>query len=279
MTNKQNPLKIDIWYFSATGNTKAIARVLQEEFSILGADTNLIDITPLDSRNPGILPGTGDVIVLGLPVHSWRAPRVIREWLVTLKGQGKKCAMFFTYGGFGIHPSHYSTRKILEQQGFSVVGSAEFPASHTFNLGGWNALKNRPDRSDFDVAREYAAAVLRRFTGEDPGFPPEMEPTTHPESILDSIEQFRFKILTKLPSRDGTCSNCGICADVCPTGSMDAIAGKANRDTCIACLACVVSCPEQTITINDMTESWAYKLTVEQISEAAMQEKKSKIYL
>ena len=43
----------------------------------------------------------------------------------TLEGQGKKCAMFFTYGGFGVHPTHYSTRQILENQNFVVVSSAE----------------------------------------------------------------------------------------------------------------------------------------------------------
>ncbi|UUX91193.1 hypothetical protein [Methanoplanus endosymbiosus] len=75
--------------------------------------------------------------------------------------------MFFTYGGFKIHPAHQSTRQILNRQNFSVVASAEFPGAHTFNAGGWKAMENRPDSSDLKVAEEYAEAVLKRFTGED----------------------------------------------------------------------------------------------------------------
>jgi hypothetical protein len=50
--------------------------------------------------------------------------------------------MFFTYGGFGVHPTHYSTRQILKEQNFIVVSSAEFLGAHTFNLGGWRTDSN-----------------------------------------------------------------------------------------------------------------------------------------
>ena len=51
--------------------------------------------------------------------------------------------MFFTYGGFGVHPAHHATREILEERHFRVVSSAEFLGAHTFNRAGWEAMVDR----------------------------------------------------------------------------------------------------------------------------------------
>ena len=42
-----------------------------------------------------------------------------------------------------------------KEQHFRVVSSAEFLGAHTFNLGGWKALEERPDERDVAVAKEY----------------------------------------------------------------------------------------------------------------------------
>ena len=136
-------MKILLAYFSATGKTKKIAGYVFEKLKKSGADVEMLDITPLSVRKKKTNLSGYDTFVFGMPVHSWRAPRIVRNWLKTLDGCGRKCSMFFTYGGFGIHPAHYTTCKILEERGFLVVSSAEFLAAHTFNLGGWRAMENR----------------------------------------------------------------------------------------------------------------------------------------
>ncbi|HSQ85629.1 MAG TPA: flavodoxin domain-containing protein [Desulfobacterales bacterium] len=132
----ENYMKVLILYFSATGNTAKIAKVIEEKFKEEGVRVTMSDITPLGERQRKIDFEPYQAVVFGAPVHSRRAPRAVRDWLRTLDGQGKKCSMFFTYGGFGVHPTHYSTRQILKEQNFIVVSSAEFLSAHTFNLGG-----------------------------------------------------------------------------------------------------------------------------------------------
>jgi hypothetical protein len=134
----------------------------------LGVEVDKHDITSYSDRQAEIDLKQYQAMVLGVPVHSRRAPRVVREWLRTLDGKGKKCSMFFTYGGFGVHPAPYSTRQILEEQGFAVVSSAEFLGKHTFNLGGWKALADRPDASDFHVAKEYVTKTHKRVNWRRP---------------------------------------------------------------------------------------------------------------
>jgi len=273
-------VKLLLCYFSATGNTAKVARVIGDEFRQLGVEVETRDITPQAERSKKIDLEPYQGFVLGAPIFSWRAPRVVREWLRTLDGGGKKCSTFFTYGGFQVPPTHASTKQILEEQGFVVVSSAEFLGAHTFNLGGWKAAEGRPDESDFEVAKEYARATQKRFIGEDPGTLGEMEKTLHTEEQLDSIETFRFNILTQLPTRQGEeCSLCMICEESCPTGAMSAEKGEAEEGKCIACLACVANCPEDALKINDMSDNWAFKLEMEEITEAGIQQKKSKIFL
>lgn len=273
-------MNVLLCYFSATGNTARIAGAIVEEFRRLGAEVEARDITPLPARSAKVDLEPYQAFVIGAPIHSWRAPRVVREWLRTLQGGGRKCSMFFTYGGFQVPPTHHSTKQILEEQGFAVVSSAEFLGPHTFNLGGWKAMVGRPDASDFEVAREYAGKTYARFTGVDTGTLGEMEKTQHTEEQLDSIETFRFTILTQLPSRRGeACSLCMVCEEACPTGAMNAETGEAEPGKCIACLACVAKCPEDALKINDMTPIWKSKLEMEKATEEGITRKKSRIYL
>lgn len=273
-------MNVLILYFSATGNTATIANVIEKKFTEMGAEVTMFDITPYAARKLKVDLEPYQAILFGSPIHSWRAPREVREWMRTLDGKGKKCAMFFTFGGFQVHPTHYSTRQILEEQNFIVVSSAEFLGAHTFNLGGWKAMEGRPDALDFDVAKEYALVTYKRFTGEDDGILGELEKTEHTEEQLDSIEIFRFNILTKLPSRDGEeCSMCLVCEELCPTSAMEAESGEADKGKCIACLACVANCPENVLKINDMSDRWPFKLEMEKTTEENLKEQKSKIYL
>lgn len=273
-------MKILMLYFSATGNTEKVARVIEKQFTAMGADVTLSDVTPHASRQTRMDLTPYDAVVFGSPIHSWRAPRVVRDWLRTLDGQGKKCGMFFTYGGFGVHPTHYSTRQILTEQNFLVVSSADFLGAHTFNLGGWKAMEDRPSGPDFETAKAYAEKTWKRFTGEDDGILGELEKTQHTEEHLDAIESFRFKVVTQLPTRNGDdCSMCMVCEESCPTGAMDAASGQADRENCIACLSCVANCPDNALQINDMAGSWAFKLDLENATEESIKGQKSRIYL
>jgi len=272
-------MKVLILYFSATGNTAKIAKVIGEKFKEEGVQVTMSDITPLIERKRKIDFVTYQAVVFGAPVHVRRAPRAVRDWLRTLDGQGKKCSMFFTYGGFGIHPTHYSTREILKESNFIVVSSAEFLGAHTYNLGGWRAMGDRPDELDFEVAKDYVELTCKRFTGEDDGILGKLEKTEYTEEQLDSAESSRFKIVTQLPTRYGeACSMCLECEEVCPTEAMEAESGEADREKCIVCLACVSNCPEKALKINDMSHGWSRKLEMEKVTEESIRELKSKIY-
>ena len=273
-------MNVLILYFSATGNTAKIAKVIEEKLKEEGAMVTMSDITPFGERQRKIDFEPYQAVVFGAPIYVCRAPREVREWLRTLDGKGKKCSMFFTYGGFGVHPTHYSTREILKEQNFIVVSSAEFLGAHTFNLGGWRAMVDRPNEFDFEVAKDYVELTYKRFTGEDDRILGELEKTEYTDEQLDSAEALRFKVLTQLPTRGcEECSMCLACEESCPAGAMKAELGEADKGKCIAYLACVSNCTEDVLKINDMSNSWAHRLDMEKVTEESLREQKSKIYL
>jgi menaquinone-dependent protoporphyrinogen IX oxidase len=82
-------MKVLILYFSATGNTAKMAKVIEERFAEMGSEVTLSNMTSYTNRQEKIDLAPYDAVVFGAPVHARRVPKVVREWLRTLNGQGK----------------------------------------------------------------------------------------------------------------------------------------------------------------------------------------------
>ncbi|MDR2610246.1 MAG: 4Fe-4S binding protein, partial [Clostridiales Family XIII bacterium] len=52
-------------------------------------------------------------------------------------------------------------------------------------------------------------------------------------------------ILKVKPKISGDCFRCGICADICPVGSIDHLDVRIYTGICIKCGACVKKCPKR----------------------------------
>ncbi len=273
-------MKILVCSFSATGNTAKIAGAISERLARLGATVHGRDITAPGGRETPVSMDEYDAAVFGAPIHSMRAPRLVRDWLATLDGQGKKCAMFFTYGGFQIHPTHSTTAAILRDSGFVVVASADFPGKHTFNLGGWQAMTDRPGSMELDLAGEYAEAICKRFSGEDAAVVQELDPGPYSADQLDQFESFRHMMMSKHPTRDGQdCQMCMLCQEECPSGAMDAEKGVADAKACICCLRCVQICPDDALHINDMSDFFNKKMSMDNETPDTLKAKQGRLYL
>lgn len=273
-------MKIALCFFSATGNTRQIAQAISCRLTELGAEVDLKDITTPGERQRAFDAQAYDGLILGSPIHSMRAPRLVRDWIATLQGNGRKCAMYFTYGGFQVPPTHYDTFARLEKQGFKVVASAEFLGKHTFNLGGWQAMPGRPGRDDESLARKYADALYARFSGQDEAMVRDLDKGPYTEEQLDEFEGFRLKLVTQLPTRNGVeCSMCMLCEEGCPSGAMDAEKGVADPEKCIVCLRCLAECPDEALSINDISAFFQRKMEMDKETPETLAAKQSKMYL
>jgi flavodoxin len=92
---KSKKMKIGIVYFSATGNTKAYAEIIREEMEKLGVHTFLLDITTPKVRDNLLNFDDFEAVLFGFPIYSFRAPRIIRDWLSKLRGGSWSSTCFY----------------------------------------------------------------------------------------------------------------------------------------------------------------------------------------
>jgi NAD-dependent dihydropyrimidine dehydrogenase PreA subunit len=272
--------KIALIYFSATDVTHTYAQVIQQSLSDQGCNVHLFNVTTYDSRQERLPINDFDGFIFGFPVFADFAPSVINEWLLTLNGRKKKCALFFTYGARTTGYAHFHTKLLLEQAGFQVLFSAEFLGRHSFNVAGWRILPDRPNSQDFAVARDYATLLIERFSQDVPSTFRLQKPFGY-NQIIALLENKRKKT-----ERTGTnpiriveeCSMCRNCESECPTRAFDADKGLSDPEHCIECMHCVYICPNKILKIDKRVEN-AYDgfLANWYLTEEMMNAKESKI--
>lgn len=256
-----------------------MAKIIKEQLIILTAQVTDHDITTYSDREKTLELTPYDAVIFGFPVYGDKTPRPIKEWLEKQDGMGKKCSMFFTYGGVSIDLVHGSTKLVLENQNFRVVSSAEFLGAHTFNLAGWTLLRNRPDNADFSVAREYAKVTYKRFLTDDFSFITRFNLPPYDESPKETSGK-STRSAQNCPTRNNQkCSMCLKCEELCSTGAMNAETGMADGELCILCLRCIAICPDNVIKINDLSHFWRVISERRGITEEIANKKESKIYL
>ena len=238
---------ITIVYFSATNVTHAYAKAICDQLLDQGWDASLLNITAFASRQRARL--DGDNYIFGFPVYGDYAPSVITTWLQGLQGAGRRCAMFFTYGGRTSGYAHYHTKKLLESVRFQVLFSAEFLGRHSFNLGGWSILEDRPNENDFEVAREFARLAIDRFSQDQPAVFHLQRPFGfyHAINALSEPHLRTQRGLAQPVRITESCSMCRLCEDDCPTQAFNANTGLSEINACIECLHCVYICPDHVI--------------------------------
>lgn len=272
--------RIALVYFSATNVTRTYARIMGDEMREQGFEVQIFDVTAHASRQQPLPTIDFDGLIFGFPVFADFSPSVINDWLPTLDGQGKRCAQFFTYGARTTGYAHFHTKQLLEQAGFEVLFSGEFLGRHSFNAGGWRILPDRPDESDFAVARAYVELAIERFSDDAPPAFRLQKPFGYDRALVALEEQ-------KEPAKRGwthpvrtteTCCMCLDCETVCPTQAFDATAGQSNPQRCIECMRCVTVCPEGVIKVDDRLEGFYERFLAHwHLTEDMMAAKKSKI--
>jgi ferredoxin len=189
--------------------------------------------------------------------------------------------MFFTYGARTAGYAHFHTKMLLEQAGFDVRCSAELLGRHSFNVGGWQVLPDRPDERDFRVAREFVRVVIERVQDDSlKGFDLQKPFGYHhavkaKQSKAEKTERGWFH-----PTRvTDECRMCRQCETRCPNQAFDAETGLSDPRRCILCMHCVYICPDKALKLDERVETEAYPdfLADFNLTDAIINAKTSKI--
>lgn len=233
-------------FFSATGNTKfAVTTIAGKIAEKLGVPLEIIDFTEPGKRKEELTFREGEAVVFGMPVYAGRVPNKILPFLQThVTGGGALAVPVVTFGNRSYDNALIELRNELENGGFHTVAAAAFVSRHAFSekLAG-----GRPDEKDKQDMNGFADAVAEKFAQlrEIPKrvFVAGTEPVPAYYTPLGTDGKPAVFLKAK-PKTLESCSDCGICAALCPMGSIDFAHPREVNGICIKCQACVRGCPQ-----------------------------------
>lgn len=228
-----------IWavYFSATGTTKKVVRAVAEAFGAY----ETFDFTLPGARESVLRFGSLDTVIFGTPVYAGRVPNVLLRYLDTLEGNGAAAVPVVVYGNRDFDDALIELRDILKKRGFRPFAAAAFIGQHAFSE---TLAEGRPDEDDLRAAAAFGKMAADKLRGGDLA---EIEVSGTPEPYRgyymprdqagNAIDIRRVK-----PVTGETCSGCGLCARICPMGSIPQDNPRECTGICIKCGACVRRC-------------------------------------
>lgn len=232
----ENMYQIWAMYFSATGTTKKVVTRIAD--TLAAGEAKQYDFTLPGARSEKVSFTESDVVVFGVPVYAGRVPNVLLKFLNSVEGNGARAIPVVVYGNRNYDDALIELAGILDGHGFLPVAAGAFIGEHSFS---YKLGAGRPDDKDLAAAAEFAEHIdLNRekpikVKGNDPlsGYYQPRDRHGNPINIL------KVKPLTS-----DACINCGLCARVCPMGSISPEDVRTFTGICIKCGACVKKCPK-----------------------------------
>ncbi len=237
--------KLNVMYFSPTSTTKKIVTGVAEGISKRCNGrmmANVIDFTLPGVREKGLSFTKEDIVVVGVPVYAGRVPNILLKYLDTIEGNGALAVAVVVYGNRHYDDAAVELQDILTGNGFRVVAGGAFIGEHAFS----NILgKDRPDRRDMAIVDKFANKIYEKLADEK-DFGPVLIKGDRPyrKYYMPKNEEGASVDIRKVtPKTNDNCTDCKLCAEICPMGSIDYDDVSKLRGICIKCGACIKKCP------------------------------------
>ncbi len=231
--------KIWAMYFSATGTTEKIVTCIADELAAReGGKAECYDFTLPQGREGQPEFGENDVVVFGVPTYAGRIPNLLLKYVQSVKADGALAVPIVLYGNRNYDDSLMELKLTMEANGFHPVAAAAFIGEHSFSK---ILAAGRPDDKDMVIAKDFAGKIVLdnhgevKVNGENP-IRDYYKPRDREGNFIN--------ILKVKPLTSDACDGCGICAKVCPMGSIDPAEPKVVSGKCIKCCACEKKCPK-----------------------------------
>lgn len=232
-----------IIFFSGTGNSRHIARLLAEQLQ-----DNLIDATKMIWQGLMAEFDADRPYVFVCPTYAWRMPRLFADWIRRGKFGGcSKAYLLMTCGSSAGNAAAYA-EKDLAAAGLTLSGMRLLKMPENYL-----AMFPVPDEAASARIIAKAEAQLREIApriaaAEDIG-----RPFAWPWSRLASglVNSFFYKFIIEDAGfwlHEDKCIGCGLCQQVCVKNNIRIEAGRPVwQGDCTHCMACICRCPREAI--------------------------------
>lgn len=247
-------MSTEIYYFSGTGNSLAVARDMAEDLN-----ARLIPVaSTLDQES---VHSEADSIGFVFPIYDFKPPQIVEEFIRKLDSIDAR--YLFAVCTYGIAPSHSLKHldKVLKACGGHL--SAGFAVGMPHNGIGSGALTRAERESMIEDWKGRRAAVCEYISARKEG---EVESSGffsglfHPRTIRMMPSALKLVMHMLLRGTESLafaasedCDGCGICERVCPVRNVEIVDDKPVwSDHCAGCFACLHWCPKEAISLGGL---------------------------
>ena len=231
-----------LFYFTGTGNTLALAKAAAESLEQQGITVELSNVlSSLETEVP-------ELVGVFLPVYGYGAPRVINRFLKRLQaGEGRTA---FVIANAADNPGTAATDVgfLLHQNGYKVM-LADWVKMPSNYILGKPAIE---DEKAAEIVSAGEATVKQLMAGLlTPGLiAPPLQGGNKPfHRFLYWAFTKSLKYAPRFYKSTDKCNGCGACVEMCPTGSitLDSKERPVWSRGCEHCMRCVNLCPQAAI--------------------------------
>lgn len=259
--------KVHFVYFSPTGTTRRVVKMIKESFYIEVLEHDLTNFDYYE-KNESLIFGEDDFVIFAFPVYSNRVPDVFRDRLEKLQGKSSIAAIIATYGKKSFGNSLVEMRDIACNAGFQIIGAMTVVAEHSVVCG---VATGRPDEEDMKQVKKFGETMQQLIS----------EPL---DVIRDSKEPELpgrrpygpYIDLPVTPYSTKACNGCGACVRTCPVGAIT-FDDKCHTDKqkCFGCMRCIRTCPQNARTLGKVFHKMAYLL----LKNLTKENKQTQVYI
>lgn len=215
--------------FSPTGGTKKAAEALCAGFPLPVRPIDLSD-AKFDFASLRFTPQ--DICVFSVPSFGGRVPGPAAQRMAAVQGGGALAVLLVAYGNRAFDDTLIEMKDLAEKAGFRCAAAVAAVTEHSIARC---YAAGRPDEADTQELARYGGRIFAAVQSN----------TLPTELTVPGNRPYRaFGGVGMIPLPDDTCTGCGTCAALCPTGAISAQdPAKVNADLCISCMRCVAVCP------------------------------------
>lgn len=237
-----------IFHFTGTGNCLYAAR------AIVDTDERILSIPQVMRASDGESVFTDEAIGIVYPVYGHMMPRMVRQFIKRVRLETPYFYVVATYG------SRHASAVELAQEECRAAGLDVAYATTLKMVDNWLPAFDMNEqrasagekRIDQNLMRIRSDVMARRRWIEPVS---NADRAAHEEFLARGIRFEPGDLIDFLRIDARACTNCGICAQVCPAGCIAQRDGGAVRDAlagmgCNGCLACIHACSQGAITLS-----------------------------
>lgn len=231
-------------YFSPTGTTKAVAYGIARGLN--ASSTELIDITKPEARIEPLQASGNELLVVAVPVYMGRVPALLTEWLQSIKADNVPTVCVVVYGNRAYDNALLELKNMLQDCGCIPIAGAAFIGEHSFSSSETPVALGRPNKDDLGCAETFGQQIHEKVQSISSisHLSSVSVPGNHPYGGVTKLWDVDFIAVASI------CTQCGVCADVCPVGATDSLHSEIiDQEKCITCCACIKNCPQSARTI------------------------------